>query len=344
MGLKICVTGGTGYIASWVVKKLLAGGHTVNCTVRDPENEHAQALAALSSTTLVLFKADLMEEGSFDEAVAGCDYVLHMASPFSLSTKNAEKTIIEPAVNGTKNVLSACDKAESVKRVVVTSSVGAIWGSPSDKEIRYVFSEEDWNETSDPKKDPYFLSKTMAEKAAWEVAKDKHYELTTINPGFVMGPAAMGRVEGESAEFMKNLMNGKFAMGAPDIYFALADVRDVAQAHINAMLAPAAAGQRHLLASEVLTIMQMARMLKEDFPRHKLPTSIANKTILYMAAPFIGLSWEYIKKNVGAPLCINNNQSKQNLGLKYTDIKETLVDMVKDFQARGLIKKKEAAA
>ncbi|KAK3250595.1 hypothetical protein CYMTET_40032 [Cymbomonas tetramitiformis] len=199
MGLKICVTGGTGYIASWVVKKLLAGGHTVNCTVRDPENEHAQALAALSSTTLVLFKADLMEEGSFDEAVAGCDYVLHMASPFSLSTKNAEKTIIEPAVNGTKNVLSACDKAESVKRVVVTSSVGAIWGSPSDKEIRYVFSEEDWNETSDPKKDPYFLSKTMAEKAAWEVAKDKHYELTTINPGFVMGPAAMGRVEGESA-------------------------------------------------------------------------------------------------------------------------------------------------
>ncbi|KAG6679250.1 hypothetical protein I3842_14G120900 [Carya illinoinensis] len=186
-GKLVCVTGASGYIASWLVKFLLQRGYTVRASVRDPNDpKKTSHLLALDGAKerLHLFKANLLEEGSFDAAIQGCEGVFHTASPFYHDVKDPEAELLDPAVKGTLNVLNSCTKSSSVKRVVLTSSIAAVAfnGRPRTPDV---VVDETW--FSDPEickeaKQWYVLSKTLAEEAAWKFAKENGLDMVAINP------------------------------------------------------------------------------------------------------------------------------------------------------------------
>lgn len=173
----VLVTGGNGYIASWLVKYLLDDGIDVHATVRNPSDNskvgHLSRIAESAPGALTLFEADLLDDGAFDEAMAGCQLVFHTASPFAIfRIKDAQRQLVDPAVNGTRNVLESANRVESVHRVVLTSSVVSICGDNRDLQDAPgdMFTEHDWNTTSSVTHQPYNYSKVVAEKTAWEIA------------------------------------------------------------------------------------------------------------------------------------------------------------------------------
>ncbi|KAJ0663575.1 putative NAD-dependent epimerase/dehydratase, NAD(P)-binding domain superfamily [Helianthus annuus] len=216
----VCVTGASGYIASWMVKLLLHRGYTVKATVRDlndpKKTKHLLALDG-AKERLHLFQADLLKDGSFDDVVNGCDGVFHTASPFFIHTDNpqvplylcSQEDLIDPAVKGTLNVLSSCSKVKSIKRVVLTSSVAAVLynGSPLTPEV---VVDESWFSDQGFCKETklwYPLSKTLAEEAAWKYVKEKAIDMVTINPAMVIGPLLQPTLN-TSARAIFNLING----------------------------------------------------------------------------------------------------------------------------------------
>lgn len=348
MKTKVLVTGGTGYIASWVIKYLLEQGHQVHTTVRDLKNEektrHLLKMDEENTGDLKLFEADLLEEGSFRDAMEGVEYVFHMASPFQVyGIKNPKKQLIDPALQGTRNVLTTANKSEKVKRVVLTSSVAAVYGDNSDinRTPDGIFTEEHWNTTSNEKHQPYNYSKTLAEREAWKIQEGQNqWDLTTINPGFVMGPSLSTRTDSTSISFMRSLLNGDFKQGVPGLYFGVVDVRDVAHAHIQAAFRPEAKG-RHILVSESLPIIEMAAFIREKFPDYPLPSKSLPKWMLFLMGPFMGFSWKFTRNNIGIPLKFDNSFSKENLGIKYRPVGDSLKDHAEQIIRDGLIDMKK---
>lgn len=343
--LPIVVTGGSGYIASWIVKYLLEDGKSVRTTVRSLKDtkkiSHLLELKDKFKDKLTLFEADLLSEGSFDAPIAGAELVIHTASPFFVAgIKDAQKQLIDPALQGTKNVLETCNRISSVKRVVLTSSVAAILGDNIDslQVPNHTFTEEHWNTTSNLKHQPYAYSKTLAEKEAWEIQKSQsRWDLVVINPSFVMGPSLSKRLDGTSVEFMKNMLKGVFRTGVPDTKMGFVDVRDVAKAHILAGLTPNAKG-RHITSAEVMPMLGVAKIIKENFGnKYSVPTGNLPKALVYVIGPFFGLSWGYTKNNIGQPLNLNHEYSKTDLGLTYRPLKDTFIDHVNQMESAGLL-------
>ncbi|KAM2968359.1 hypothetical protein FF1_028513 [Malus domestica] len=210
-GKTVCVTGASGYIASWLVKLLLQKGYTVNGTVRDPNDskktEHLRSLDG-AKERLHLFKADLLEEGSFDAVVDGCQGVFHTASPVLLSVTDPQGELLDPAVKGTLNVLQSCAKFRSITRVVLTSSLASVMmtGAPLTSDV---VLDETWY--SDPLfcekgKQWYLLSKTLAEETAWKFAKGNGIDLVSLNPGLTIGPLLQPTLN-FSVELLRNFMS-----------------------------------------------------------------------------------------------------------------------------------------
>lgn len=342
----ILVTGASGYVASWIVKILLEEGYTVRGTVRSTKAfakiTHLKKMEEQFPNKLFLIEADLIEEGSFDEAAKGCKIVIHTASPFFIEkTKDVRKQLIDPALNGTKNVLKAVNKSGTVERVVLTSSCAAIYGDNADVGLveAGIFTEEIWNTSSSMSHNPYSYSKTLAEKAAWQMQKESGtWQLTTINPGFVMGPSLSTRQDGTSVKYMIGLLNGQFKSGAPDLYFAVVDVRDVAKAHVLAALNPASSG-RHICVSDHADFMDFANILREEFPKNKLPKSVAPKWLMYFIGPFMGISWRFINRNMGIKFEFDNSYIKKDLGIEFRPFKETLIEHANQLVEAGLVKK-----
>ncbi|XP_044489748.1 phenylacetaldehyde reductase-like isoform X2 [Mangifera indica] len=269
-GKVVCVTGGSGYIASWLVKLLLERGYAVKATVRDPNDPKIKHLSEFDGAEerLQLFKANLLEEGSFDSAVDGCVGVFHTASPSILSARDPQAEIIDPAVKGTLNVLSSCAKVQSVKRVVITSSMTAVAfnGNPLTPDV---VVDETW--FSDPafcKESKYWYhpSKTLAEKAAWEFAKENGIDLVTLHPGLVIGPLLQSTVN-VSIQIVLDIINGTQSYPGP---YRLVDVRDVAYAHIQAFEVSTASG-RYLLVGKVTHFSEVLKLLHEIYPTFHLP-------------------------------------------------------------------------
>ena len=345
----VMVSGATGYMASWIVKMLLDDGISVNATVRDPEDGarvgHLKSISEKAQAELKLFRADLLEPGSFDDVAEDCELIIHTASPFFITNvKNPEQALIRPAREGTINVLASANRSASAKRVVLTSSVVAIYGDNVDIKTTAggIFTETNWNRTSSADHRPYPFSKTVAEKEAWKMAgEQKKWDLVTINPGWILGPSLSKRVDSASIKTMIEFGNGTYKSGVPNMWNGMVDVRDVARAHIKAGFAPEASG-RHILVSREATLLDVGKILKEHFgDRYPFPTREPPKPLFWLVAPFFGFTRKWVSKNVGCKIRFDNTYSKQDLGMDYIPLEQTVKDHFQQLLDDGLLTQKQ---
>lgn len=328
----VVVTGASGYIACHLVQQLLEKGYTVRGTVRDPtDSKKTGCLLKLpgAAERLKLFKADLLDEGSFDEACKGAAVVFHTASPFvTRNVTNPQTELVDPAVKGTTNVLSSVNKANSVRRVVLTSSVAAIYHAATDKPDGAPFTEEDWNTLSTLENSPYPLSKTLAERAAWDEAKKQsRWTLVTINPGLVMGPTLSGRDDATSISLIRDLLTGRFKFGAPRLDLGIVDVRDVAKAHVLAAEVASASG-RYQLVERTSDFVGFSEVFAKrgEFP---LPTRYLPNWLVYTVGPWTaGLSFSFLWNNLGVPMRFDSSKVKRELKLEFIPMDKSLNDML----------------
>ena len=337
------MSGGSGYLASHIIAQLLEKGFRVHTTVRNLSDKdkyaHLEKLAEELPGEIGFFEADLLKPGSFAEAMRGCKFVFHTASPFSIAkTSDPQRTLIDPAVKGTENILNTVNETPTVERVVLTSSIVAIMGDHKDAEVipGGVFTEKHWNTTSNLNHQPYSYSKTLAEKKAWEIAgKQSRWSLVVMNPGFILGPSLTSRKDSTSIDFMISMGNGTYKTGTPEGYIAVVDVRDVAKAHLNGALNGASG--RHILSSEVFTFHDIAQVLGRKFSGYPLPGRKVPKWLFLLIGPMFGLSRKYIRRNIGIPLRVDNSYSINDLGIQFRPVEETLEDHFRQLIADGLV-------
>lgn len=344
----ILVTGASGYIAGWIIKYLLEEGHTVHATVRDPAKQssvsHLLKIAEQNKGTLKLFKADLLTQGSFSEAMQGCDVVIHTASPFVLEGfTDANEALVRPAVEGTRNVLESVNDCQSVKRVVLTSSVASIVGDNIDILAipSGVLTEEHWNTTSSVSHNPYQYSKVAAEQEAWKIHnKQSRWSLVAINPSMVFGPSLTANSQSASIDTLVQMGDGRLRMGVPKLLMGVVDVREVAKAHLLAAFSKKAKG-RYILSNTELSLLKIGKLLRAKygsaypFPRMEAPTFI-----VWAVGPLMGpMTRDFVKRNVGLPLKFDNRRSRE-LGVKYRPVEETFCEHFQQAIDDGLIKKK----
>lgn len=344
----VLVTGASGYIAGWIVKFLLEDGHVVHGTVRDPDKakglEHLHALAAAHPGRLRLFKADLLDDGAFDAAMAGCQLVMHTASPFVIGGfTDAHEALVRPALEGTRNVLASVNRTPGVRRVVLTSSVVAIYGDNADARAvkDRLLTEAHWNTTSSADHQPYPYSKVLAEKEAWKIQQQQaRWDLVTINPGLVLGPSLTTASASTSLKFIRQLANGTMYPGAPELWMGVADVRDVARAHLLAGFKPEARG-RHIVSAADTRPLELGRMLRAKFgDGWRFPRFEAPKALVWLAAPMAGLTRRFVRRNVGHRVRFDNAKSRQSLGLVYRPLAETVCDHFQQALDDGVIRRR----
>jgi nucleoside-diphosphate-sugar epimerase len=338
----VLVTGGRGYIASWIVRYLLEAGHTVRATVRDPSRvtglEHLQRLSDAHPGQLTLHGADLLEAGSFGAAMADCQLVIHTASPFLVGRiRDAQRQLIRPALEGTQNVLGSVNATGSVRRVVLTSSVAAIYGDNIDMRGRDHFTEADWNTTSSERHQPYSYSKTVAERAAWDLqAAQDRWDLITIHPGLVLGPSLTTASDSGSMTTMSHFVDYSMLLGAPALAMAIVDVRDTARAHLQAAFVPAARG-RYIATAETMSLLQIGQVLRGRFgPRLSFPRFEAPKPLVKLAAPTAGLTRGFVEQNVGYPLAFDNRRTRDELNVEFRPARESIVEHFQQMTDDGL--------
>ena len=342
----VLVTGANGYVASWLVKRLLERGFDVHGTVRDPRDpartSHLRALDRDCPGTLSLFRADLLDADGFDRPMAGCRLVFHTASPLIVrEVDNPVRDVIEPATRGTRNVLEAANRTPSVQRVVLTSSIVAIYGDAADLEgiEGDRFDESHWNTTSHERHQPYSYSKTLAERLAWEMAENQaRWDLVAVNPGLVLGPGLSPHTNAEGALIIRDLGNGSHRFGAAQLEFAIVDVRDVAEGHLRAGLSPEAEG-RYALVSETLSLLEIAEVLRARFgDGFPFPRRTVSKRASVMYAPRIGIPHAVAKRNVGYPLKFDNRRARAALGMHLRPAAESVVEHFRQLLDDGLVR------
>lgn len=339
------ITGATGYVAGWIVKKLLENGLTVHAPVRNPNDKkklkYLNALTEKYPDSIKYFKADLLTEGSYDEAMKGCELVFHTASPFSLSVKDAQKDLVDPALKGTRNVLESVNRTNTVKRVVLTSSCAAIYGDNIDIEEMpgKVITEEIWNTSSSLRHQPYSYSKTVAEKEAWKICDaQRRWDLVTINPSLVLGPGINPTSTSESFKIVKQMGDGSFKAGVPDFSIGAVDVRDVGDAHFKAAFTPSASG-RYICSAENTSFLNLAQALQAKFGKaYPLPKKTLPKFLVVLLGPLSGMKRKMLKRNIGFPFKADNSKITKELGIKFRPIKDSMVDLFQQMIDNNIVK------
>ena len=343
----VMVTGATGYVAGWIVKRLLEEGVTVHAAVRNPEDRskvrHLDALAATLPGTLRYFKADLLDEGSFAEGMAGCSIVFHTASPFTLAIRDPQKELVDPALRGTRNVLESANRTASVKRVVLTSSCAAIYGDNADRDETPggTFTEAIWNTSSSLHHAPYSYSKTVAERAAWEIAgAQSAWELVVVNPSLVIGPAVNPHGTSESFNIVRQMGDGRMKAGVPDLGLGAVDVRDLAEAHLRAAYLPTAKG-RNIISGHNTSLLGIAKALLPKFDAYPVPRRTLPKWLVWLVAPIVdkATTRKFVARNVGYSWSADSSKSVRDLGMAYRPLEHSIRDMFQQMIDNGLIGK-----
>ncbi|KAG7596420.1 unnamed protein product [Arabidopsis thaliana] len=318
-GKLVCVTGASGYIASWIVKLLLLRGYTVKATVRDltdrKKTEHLLALDG-AKERLKLFKADLLEESSFEQAIEGCDAVFHTASPVFFTVKDPQTELIDPALKGTMNVLNTCKETPSLRRVILTSSTAAVLFRQPPVEASDVVDETFFSDPSlcRETKNWYPLSKILAENAAWEFAKDNGIDMVVLNPGFIFGPLLQPTLN-FSVELIVDFINGKNPFNSR--FYRFVDVRDVALAHIKALETPSANG-RYIIDGPIMSVSDIIDILRELLP--DLCIADTNE--------------ESVMNEMLCKVCV---EKVKNLGVEFTPMKSSLRDTIVSLKEKCLL-------
>ncbi|MFZ4585031.1 MAG: NAD-dependent epimerase/dehydratase family protein [Acidimicrobiia bacterium] len=272
MAVRVLLTGISGYIGQHCAAELLNHGFEVVGTVRSQSKVDAtrSAIAAVAPVEQLTFvEADLLSDEGWDDAMARCAYVMHVASPFVLAEPKDERELITPAVEGTRRVISAAQRA-GVRRVVLTSSIVAmVAGKPSGR-----YGPDAWSDVN-ANIGAYAKSKTLAERAAWDAVAGGEMELVVVNPGAVFGPSLGAQIDGQSVALMTDMIGGKMPM-IPDVAMGMVDVRDVARLHVSALTASGAPGHRFIAATaEPVSMSYFAEVLRNagysKVPSRKAP-------------------------------------------------------------------------
>ncbi|MFD4637324.1 SDR family oxidoreductase [Lentzea sp. NPDC058436] len=344
----VLVTGGSGFIAGHVVLRLLEEGHRVRTTVRSLGKEKALravlADAGLADDSALSFvAADLTSDAGWAEAVAGCEYVIHVASPVHLQKVENEDDVIVPAREGTLRVLRAARDA-GVRRVVLTSAFHAVgFGHPH---THGTFTEDDWSVLDGPGIDAYGKSKTLAERAAWDfvAAEGRGMELVAMLPVAVMGPV-MGSAISGSNHVVQRILDGEMP-GYPNMYMPIVDVRDVATAHVLAMTAPGAAGQRILVASgQSIALKDVGALLKSDLgdAAKRVPTRTLSDFVVKLAARF-NPEFKSVAADLGFVKRVSTEKARALLGWEPRPAQDAVVAAGRSMVERSLVKAGRGAA
>ena len=331
----VLVTGGTGFLGTWCIVALLDSGYSVRTTVRDlaREREVRQAVAGAGSDTgsrLEVVAADLTRDEGWPEAVTGCDYVLHVASPFPAAQPKDPDELIVPAREGALRVLRASLDA-GVKRIVLTSSVAAIRGGVQDGTL----TEDDWSDPDDTNLTPYARSKTAAERAAWELVRfeDATDRLAAVNPGAIIGPL-LSDDPSFSLQGISRLLEGM--PGLPRLGFSWVDVRDVADLHVRAMTSPAAGGERFISVARFLWMAEVAAVLRERLGERaaKVPTrSVPNFVVRGMS--LFDREARTVVPDLGKRVEYSAEKATSRLGWSTRPVEETIVDCAESLLTRA---------
>ncbi|MEM7449001.1 MAG: NAD-dependent epimerase/dehydratase family protein [Myxococcota bacterium] len=332
----VCVTGASGFVGYHLCARLVARGYQVHAAVRDPKDE--VKVSPLKTLGVKLFGADLNEEHSFDEALQGCQGLFHVASSVRLHAKDPQRQIVDPAVQGTLNVLRSARKAGSIRRVVQTSSIAAI--VDNELPLNTTFDESVWNHSASLGREPYPLSKVLAERAAlWfteSLPKTERWVLTSLHPSFVLGPLHSKTHLRSSPVLVRQLLRGSLP-AIPDLIFGFVDVRDVAEAHLRAYEHPSPSS-RYLCSNVSVSLPELASLLSELFPQSRVSTRTLPHILTYLT-PLVDkrFSFHFLRKNLGKRRTLSNQRIKEELDISFRDFKESLRDCGRSMYAAGWI-------
>ncbi|MFL6125700.1 SDR family oxidoreductase [Actinophytocola sp.] len=315
MAEQVLVTGATGFVAGHVIADLRAHGYLVRGTARQPGDG--------------VVAADLTRDEGWAEAVEGCDYVVHVASPFPIEAPKSDDELVRPAVDGTLRVLRAA-VAAGVKRVVLTSSVAAVASGHSGGGV---LTEADWSVVD--RSPAYQKSKTLAERAAWDFARESGLELVSVNPGLVLGPLLDTKLS-TSVQLVHRLLT-RDVPASPKMGFSVVDVRDVATAHRLALETPAAAGNRYIVAGEHLWLRELAVMLAEEFnpTGYRVPTAPLPTWLFHVVALF-DASVRPAKAFIGRREDVSADKARRELGWTSRPARESILDTAHSLIELGL--------
>lgn len=334
---KAFVSGGSGYIAGFLIRQLVAEGWQVHTTIRNLAREgDVRGWLNVDNSKLKFFAADLMSDDGWAEAMAGCSHVAHVASPIPSNAPKHEDDLIVPAREGALRALRFAKEA-GIKRFVMTSSVAAVaYGHGG---VKHHFTEADWTNVESPDAYPYVKSKTIAERAArdWVAASGSDMEFVTVNPSLVLGPL-MAPDFSTSLEAIKKLMEGSLP-GLPHFGFAVVDVRDVADLHVRCLTAPNMAGERFIAAGPFMWMEDVAKVLKDGMgaQARKVPTRRLPNFLLRILARFDPV----VKQVVGELDNVRDasaQHAKDVLGWETRDPKESILDTARDLIRLGVVK------
>jgi len=342
----VLITGASGYIGKHITLQLLNQGYAVRASVRNL-SKSTEVISAIESglidktkldTRLTFVELDLEKDAGWDVALKGIDVLMHTASPFPIASPKNENDLIRPAVDGTLRALRAAKNA-GVKRVILTSSVAAIYGCdlPAGKTE---YDEMMWTDVTHPiGEGAYTKSKTLAEEAAWDFVKNQAPEiaLTTINPVLVLG-APLDKNFGSSISLVERVLKGKDPM-LPDMRFSIVDVRDVAQMHVAAISNDATKNERLLAASETFSFVGIAKYLKTIYPKSQVKTAQAPSALIKVLSLFDG-DIKTILPMLGKPMLVSGAKAKRILGIKFTPTEVTLRESAEYLVKNGFIKVK----